>query len=332
MEDRKRIGRGLEEIYHLFLSHGIAGDEKTSTETLRHAHAEKALTLPSEGLAGKGASETVSGLFGKRARSWLFCSKRLVAEKAILVCNLALELSRRGLSVGLIETTAEMPNVFFLLGSLLPQSGQRERRGPVAKRPQHVPSGVPPQAPLRPIDISAGYSGILRAVFLDHDLDCIESVTLLNRLMKQSDFLLINIASDISRLRGMIALVDPFVIVPSAIYSEDLLDSYLLIKKISQELCCSTIGHLIAGEQSYSRAEAASSIVAQMAAKFVHTEVCFLGRVSIEADVPMAILTRTPILLGAPNSRFCVGIREVADALIGREDHPTEKQRVEAEE
>jgi hypothetical protein len=312
MEAGKKIGRGLDEIYHLFLSHQNARDQKEPPGTSSQADAGASVSVPSGVFDRKGLPETVSGLSRKRASSWLFYCNRLFAEKSIVVCNLALELSRRGFSVGVIETTTEMPNVFFLLGSLL--------------------TPAPPRRPLELIDISPGYSGILRAVFLDKDLNGIESVAVLNRLMSQSDFLVINVAADISLFRGMIALADPLIIVPAAAYPEELLESYLLIKKISNDLYRSEIGHLIVGEQSYSRAEAASGIIAEMARKFIRTDVRFLGTVSIEADVPMAILTRRPALLGAPNSPFSVSIRRVADALIGKNDHLKKNNDVEADE
>jgi len=332
MEDRKRIGRGLEEVSHLFFSRQSARDEEEShTGNRGQAHAGEAPFLPGDVFPSKEAPETVSGRLHKRGSCWLFCSNHLFAEKSVVVCNLALEFTRRGFSVGLVETTKEMPTVFFLLGSLLPPPTKRENRGPEPGKLQHLPSTVSPQEPLKLIDVLHGYPGDLRAVFIDQDLGCAESVTMLKKLRSETDFLIINVASDISRLRKMITLVDPFIIVPATTYPEELLDSYLLIKQISEGFYCSELGHLIVGEQSYARAEAASSIIAEMARKFLSTNVRFVGMISIEADLPMAILTRTPMLRDAPKSMFSQGIRKVADSLTRDNHHLKGNKCVEAD-
>jgi hypothetical protein len=330
MEDRKKLGRGLEEVSHLFFSGQSARDEEKSHAGNRgQAHAEQTPFLPGDVLPSKEVPETVSGRLPKRGSCWLFCSNHLFAEKAVVACNLALEFARRGFSVGLIETTKEMPTVFFLLGSLLPPPRKRENRRPEPGTLQPTPSKVSPQEPLELIDVSHGYPGDLRAVFIDQDLDCAESVTMLKKLRRETDCLIINVASDISRLRKMITLVDPFIIVPATAYPGELLDSYLLIKQISEGYYCRELGHLIVGEQSYARAEAASSIIGEMARKFLSTNVRFVGMISIEADLPMALLTRTPMLRDAPKSMFSQGIRKMADSLIGNNHYLKGNKHVE---
>ena len=316
--EKKKPGRGLEEVSHLFFSGQSARDEEEShTGNRGQAHVGETPLLPGDVFPSKEVPETVSGQLPKRSPCWLFCSNHLHAEKSVVACNLALEFVRRGFSVGLIETTKEMPTVFFLLGSLLPPPTKRENRRPEPGTLQLMPSKVSPQEPLELIDVSHGYPGDLRAVFIDQDLDCAESVTMLKKLRRETDCLIINVASDISRLRKMITLVDPFIIVPATAYPGELLDSYLLIKQISEGCYCRELGHLIVGEQSYARAEAASSIIGEMAHKFLSTNVRFVGMISLEADLPMAILTRTPMLREAPKSMFSQGIRKMADSLIG---------------
>jgi len=331
MEDRKKPGRGLEEVSHLFFSGRSARDEEKSHARNRaQAYAEKPRVLPGHVLPSNGVPPAVSRRLYKGSSCWLFCSNHLFAEKSVVACNLALEFARRGFSVGLIETTKEMPTVFFLLGSLLPPPTKRESSGPEPGKPQPVPSKVSPQEPLKLMDVSHGYPGDLRVVFMDQDVDCAESVTMLNRLRRETDCLIINVASDISRLRKMITLVDPFIIVPGTAYPEELLNSYLLIKQISEGYYCSELGHLIVGEQSYARAEAASSIIGEMACKFLSTKVRFVGMISIEADLPMAILTRTPMLREEPKSVFSQGIRKVADSLTRDNHHLKGNKHVEA--
>jgi cellulose biosynthesis protein BcsQ len=324
MEDKKKPARGLEEVCHLFLSHKGRRQEDGNHDQ------DSPPPSSCDTLIKKIVPPTPSDGLHQSGSCWLFCANRLFAEKSVVACNLALELARRGFSVGLIETTTRMPSVFFLLGSLLRPLKNRESLSSLKEGRPCRPTRAPLHEPLKPFEILLEYSGTVQAVFFDQDADCAESVTTLKTLRSQTDCLIINAPPDISRFRRMIALVDPYIIVPAAAHSEELLDSYLLVKRISENFYCSEFGHLIIGASSRAKAESASSIVAEMARKFLSTNIHFVGVISIEADLPMALLTRTPSLLENPNSPFSLGVRKVADALIKNDYHRKERKYAEA--
>jgi hypothetical protein len=317
MEDKKRPARGLEEISHLFLSHeGCQDDAKNHIEKGFKADDSGNPPLLNDVAQKKGLQEAVSKPLGQRNSCLLFCSNNLFVDKSVLACNLALELARRSFSVGIIETTTKPPTVFFLLESLLPESKKVEEASSVLEKLLSLPSTIPPPEPLKLVNISHGYRGAVRAVFFDKDLDSDGCFTMINKLSGQSDFLIVNAPADIRQVSKMITLVNPFIIVPSTAHSEELLSSYLLVKQISQSTSRGEVGHLIVGESCHARAEAASSIVAEMARKFVSTEVRYMGMIPKGADFSRSILTRTPFLIDAPDSGASRGIRNLADFLM----------------
>ncbi|UCD88268.1 MAG: hypothetical protein JSV01_11195 [Desulfobacterales bacterium] len=317
MEDRKRVARGLEEISHLFLSHQGRQDEAKNRIGKRFKADDSGNPpLPGDVPEKNGVQDAVSKPLVQRNSCLFFCSNSLFVEKSVLACNLALELARRTFSVGIIETTTKLPTVFFLLGSLLSGSKKEERASSVIEKLLSVPSTIPLPEPLKLIHILHGYPGAVRAVFFEKDLDSDSSLAMLNKLHRQSNFLIVNAPADILQVSKMIAFVNPYFIVSSTAHPDELISSYLLIKQISQTTSCSEVGLLIVGESCHARAEAASNVIAEMARKFLSTEVRFMGMIPKGDDFSQSILTRTPFLLHRPNASASLGIRQLADLLI----------------
>jgi hypothetical protein len=303
MEDRKKQARGLEEVSHFFLSgQRVPEEARKLTGDEVQTDAGEITTMP-DGIArnawNKGVEDEVYRSPVKRSSCLLFSSDSLFAEKSFLSCNLALELARRDFSVGLIETTARLPNTFFLLGPLFP-----------------VPPTPPTLEPLRLIDISIGARKNLKAVFLEKDFGSSDSFTVLDRLNSESDFLIINASPAVFGLRRMISFINPFFIVPTTVRSEELLSSYSLIKQISLGVSRGEVGLLIMEERSCQKAEAAFSVIAEMAHKFLSCKIRFMGPIPKGADLSRSILTRTPLLLEGENSSISQSIRKLADGLI----------------
>jgi hypothetical protein len=300
MEDRKKQARGLEEVSHLFLSRQSPSDQaKKLTEKQVQADAGEIAPLPDDIARNERLKEAVSRAPVKRSLCLLFSSNSLFAEKSFLACNLALELARRDFSVGLIEATTRLPNTFYFLGSLFP-----------------VPPAPPAREPLELIDISIGPCKNIKAVFWEKDFDSADSFTILNKLNSESDFLVINASPDSFGLREMISHMNPFFIVPTTVRSEELLNSYLLIKQIAQGMSCGEVGLLIMEERFCQKAEAGFRVIAEMAHKFLSCKIRFVGPIPKGTDLSRSILTRTPLFLEEENSPVSQSIRKLADGLI----------------
>jgi hypothetical protein len=300
MEDRKKKVRGLEEVSHFFLS-GQSSTSEARKLTRKEVQPDPGETTSVADRIARnvGVKDEVYRVPVKRNSCLLFSSNSLFAEKSFLACNLALELTRRNFSVGLIEATTRQPNTFFLLGSLFP-----------------VPPTRPALEPLKVIDISFGAPKNIRAVFWEKDFDSADSMSVLNRLNSESDFLIVNASPDIFGLRKMISLISPFFIVPTTVRSEELLNSYSLIKQICMDTSSAEVGLLIMAERFCQKAEAAFSVIAEMAHKFLSCKIRFMGPIPKGADFSRSILTRTPLLLEGEDSSISKSIRKLADGLI----------------
>ena len=324
MEDKRKPERGLKEVSHLFLSRQKP-PPRTKQLIGRSAQAEAGEILPLPDVTARKAEiEKVSAGVVKQNLCLFFSSSSLFTGKSFLACNLAVELARRNLSLGLIETSTQLPNVFFLLGSLFPESTKEES---ASSFPENVlteplmPPGIEPQ---KLMDISTGDQRNIRAVLLDKNLDSADSFAILNRQRHESDSIIINTSRDIFQFKKMISLVNPFFIVPTTVHSEELLKSYLLIKQISECVACRGVGLLIMQESRYHRAEAAFNVIARMAHKFLAIKVCFMGTIPKGADFSRSILAQTPLLLKVQNSPISQSIKRLADILIKKYSYAKE--------
>jgi len=203
-------------------------------------------------------------------------SKRLSDKKSFLACNLALELAKQDFSVGLIETTARLPNTFFLFG---------------------------------------GYKNI-NAVFWEKDLNSPDFLTILDRLRSTNDFLIMNVSPDAFGPGKMTAAVNPFFVVPTTGHSEDLLNAYTLIKQIAQDVSCADVGLVIMEEDVSPPAEAVCRVVSEMADKFLSCNIHFMGAISNGQDASQATLTQTPLLKESKDSPLSESVKRLADSLI----------------
>jgi hypothetical protein len=288
MEDREKRGRTLEEVSHFFLSGERPSNqaEKPVGEQAVQADGEATTPMPvdlprteTHQKAGPTApiQENLCLLFS--------ASKRLSDKKSFLACNLALELAKQDFSVGLIETTARLPNTFFLFG---------------------------------------GYKNI-NAVFWEKDLNSPDFLTILDRLRSTNDFLIMNVSPDAFGPGKMTAAINPFFVVPTTGRSEDLLNAYTLIKQIARDVSCPDIGLVILGEDPLLPAEAVGQVISEMADKFLSCNIHFMGVIPNGVDASGAVPTQTPLLEASDDSPLSESIKRLADSLIKKKSHPSER-------
>jgi len=223
MEYKKKPERGLEEVCHFFLSRqSHSGESRSFTGRNVHAGADETTPLPDVNTR-KPELEVVPTTAVKQNVCLVFFSDSLVTEKCFVACNLAIELARRSLSAALVETTTRLPNIFFLLESLFRESPEGKNALSLLEKLLTVPSTLPPPEALQLAEISTGYHQNIKAVFLEKDLDAANSLTILNTLKRECDFLIINTPTDILEFKEMISLVSPFFVVLTTVHPEALL-------------------------------------------------------------------------------------------------------------
>jgi len=283
MEDREKRGRTLEEVSHFFLSGerpSNQGEAPVGAQAVQ-ADSEASTPMPLD-LSGTETPEDAGPTAPIQENLCLLfsASKGLSDKKSFLACNLALELARQDFSVGLIETTARLPNTFFLFG---------------------------------------GYKNI-NAVFWEKDLNSPDFLTILDRLRRANDFLIMNVSPDVFGPGKMTAAIHPFVVVPTTGHSEDLLNAYTLIKQIARDGSCPHVGLVVLQEEPSLPAEAIGQIMSEMAQKFLSCKIHFMGAIPNGGDVFQATLTKPPLLQASNDSPLAASIKGLADRLIKNND------------
>jgi hypothetical protein len=315
MEDDKKLERGLEEVSHLFLScQGLPRGAKSAQEP--QDDDGKRACLPDRTVRNEGVKEKFLASATKGNLCLLFSSRGLFAERSFLACSLAIKLASRNFSVGLIETTTAVPNTFALLRSLLGETVSRQSRPSLAAKLPSVSPTPPGPEPLKLLEIAVSPRKSIRAVFVGQDLESEASFSLLERLNSRSDFLIMNASPDVFRLKKMISFMSPFFIVTSTVAPEHLLNSYLLIKEFSGSTECKEAGLLIIEDGHYLKADGAFRMIAQMAQKFLSTNVHFMGTIPLGANFSRSVRTRTALLQEMENTPASRSIRKVANLLI----------------
>lgn len=115
-------------------------------------------------------------------------------------------------------------------------------------------------------------------------------------------------------------LVNAFFIVPTIVRSEELLNSYLLIKQISQGMSCKEVGLLILEEDLPQKAEAAFRVITEMADKFLSCKIRLVGTIPKGEGLFLSVLGRAPLLPEA-ESPVSQSIGTLADRLIQENTH-----------
>ena len=305
MTAKKKQARGLEEVSHFFLSRQDPSQSKENNGKGAQAHAVEIPSLPKDTARG-------SSLF-------FFSSSSLFAEKSFLACNLAIELARRNISVGLIETTTRVPNTFFLLGSLFPESTRHENTPSMNKNSPTGPQRAPTPEPLKLFDISVGSPKNIKAVFWENNVDSPDSSSALHTLFSESEFLIINATPDILKLRELTYLMNDFFIILTTVRSEQLLNAYLLIKQISSCVGRGEIALTVMDEGFSQDTDAAYRIITDMANKFLSCKVRSAGTIPKGAEFFRSILNRTPLLMNEETSPISQSIRKLADSVLQKE-------------
>ncbi|MFC1890637.1 MinD/ParA family protein [Thermodesulfobacteriota bacterium] len=319
MEARKYKGRNIEEVSHLFLSHQNAPDvRKIPTEDVSRPGISGLVPLTGDSAYREKGEVAASTAGAEQKLCLLLSSEHLFVEKSFLACNLALELAKKSISVGLIETTARLPNTFFLMGSLLPESTGTEGASPSADMMPKTRPSHPVFEHLKLVNIPINGRKGIKAAFMLNGPGSVDTLETFLKLRRESRFLIVNTTPDIFKFKETISSMNPFFIVPTTADPEELLQSYALVKRISQVMDCPEVGLLIIEESADNNAEGAYHIIKEMTKKFLSAGIHFMGTIPTGDGLSKSILTRSPLCLKAESSPVSRSIVKLADHVIRR--------------
>ncbi len=319
MEKKKKLGRGLEEVSHLFLSSQATPD---SVDTPGRAETDRGETggeefSPAAFFRPDPPLPKIPRVENRASRIIIYGDAGFNTEKSFLACNLALELSRRGFSVGLLESNAWLPNALFLLGPLLSgQTGETEPVRLLTAKMLALPPAVPFPEPgkVTPLPLNEGKT--LKLLFLPgEEVKPAGSAPSLKELAVKTDILIVNSPADAGRLKE-IAAGESYFLIPFGTGIEDILRCYAAVRRLITIRPGARAGMLVMKEKNRRRAESGFKLIAQMTGKFCPLEMSFLGSIPPGEEYVRSILNRLPLALETEPSPLSGAIRMLADCLL----------------
>lgn len=318
----KRPKRRLDGISHFFLSHhSLPGKERRIKKERMRANAARPITLAEE-KPEKRSEEVSSAAEIEHNQCLVFSTYDLFAAKAFLAYKLTFELSRRDFSVGLIDTsTATLSKLSEAQRLASRSTNTASSFSPAKDNSTRSRIGQASQQ-FSPMKDTVGSGARIRARYLaEKGFDSEASVGIVKRMTKESNFLIINSPRDISKLRGVISILNPLFIVPITVNSKVLLRSYMLIKEILVDMHVEEVGVLVMDEKPNSRGEKAFCLVAEMVHKFLLSTVFFMGVIPFKAPPEHSTLSPNQMRQKTGESAISRSICELADAVIEQLNH-----------
>ncbi|KPJ58718.1 MAG: hypothetical protein AMJ42_02735 [Deltaproteobacteria bacterium DG_8] len=301
MKQMKRLGRGLEDFSHLFLSSRSEKGEPLSGT-------KQDVACKSEGI-------------GKPARAICIASDERVGERVFFTVNLALEIARQGKRVLVFDADFSLPRLCMLLGfsarnSILHFIVRNGEEGIVAE----------------------GIDGV-KLITLDADISDLSSLSEgeLNSLTRcfrnaeeEAEIMLINTSPGfIHHMRAILkASSEIIVITPQQV--AEMINAYGVIKTIFQVNRDVHIGIVSSRISVPVQAEAVFEKMQRVVKKFLHKSLYNYGYLPEDKEISLSMARREPLSITSPSSNTIKCIREISQYVLkmdgcGREKHPVEE-------
>ncbi len=259
MTARKHLGRGLESVSHLFLSrHDPSPSEAPSEQEAPAPAVEPGVPVP-----------------------YLFVTSGSdVIGRAVVACNVALELARRGHATAVVDADASQPNLRLLMGALLES----------AARPARV------------------------AVDESHELALFDSLEAAGRVEKAWDYVVVNAPS------ALFAAAPPpvaaarvlLVVSPDA---RELIRGYALVKRTTRWHSRLQLGIVVSGVDAADAARALFDQFLDLLGRRLNVLPAYCGYLAEHEAIGRSVLRRTPAVLGSEASDLVEQLRAIAGAV-----------------
>jgi flagellar biosynthesis protein FlhG len=300
MKQEKKLGRGLEDFSHVFLSSKSEKIEPPSS-TKRDVDSEK------EGVVTPALAICI-------------ISDREVKERAFLTVNLALEIAKQGKRVLVFDADFSLPRLCMLMdrpehGSILnfiSKNGEEE--------------------------IIAEYINGVKLITLDVDISDLSSLgaskrTSLTRCFRRAeekaDILLVTTSP--SFIHHMIAILkassDIVVITPQQLH--EMINAYGVIKTVFQVNKDACVGIVSSGIDVPDQSEAVFEKMKKIVEKFLDKSIYNYGYIPEDTEISLSIANRKPLSLSSPSSKTVRCIKEISQSILKMYERVREEQSVE---
>lgn len=297
MKRAKRLGRGLEDFSHLFLS-SRSESSKHLSDTKQDVASER-----------EGA--------GTPARAICITSHKRVGERAFFTVNLALEIARQGKKVLVFDAEFSLPRLCMLMevpahSSILHFIAKNDEEEMVAEEIDGV-----------------------RLITLDADISDLRSLSESERtsLIKcfrnaeeEAEIILINTSPGfIHRMRAILkASSEVIVITPQQV--PEMINAYGVIKTIFQVNRDVRVGIVSSRISVPVQAEEVFEKMQRIAKKFLHKSLYNYGYIPEDTEISLSIARRKPLSITSPSSETIKCITGISQFILkmhgcGEEEH-----------
>ena len=286
MNKRKKLGRGIEDFSHLFIS---------SQDTVKGSE---------KGLITMGGEEVKS-----RTKTIAVLSKAEELCNPFLTLNLAIELSNAGKKVVLMDTYGRAPHMNFFLGSIsssstlsLGSNGRKKRSSKNQWDINHV---------LMDIDIANS------AYLLNEEKEAIYQN--LAEIDAEADIVLVFVTSNqIHSFKTIIQNISD-VIISTPSYPVGMVAAYAMLKKVFLINPDAHVGLIVdeleEGEESNKIFTRMEHVVRKHLKKPIH----HLGTIFQEPAIEESLRARKPLSLFKPDSQNVSSFKEIAKAICSNQ-------------
>jgi flagellar biosynthesis protein FlhG len=303
VKGHKRLGKGLEEVSHLFLS----AEEKGETHSKHRSQPAPQIPEGSEGLF-----PGVVAITGDH-RS---------LEKSFLVSNLAIELARRGRQVRVVDADLSFPDQPFLWGLRPTDSVARLATAEEDYQELDVVLQGPLGVKLLSLDID--FSQLLT-------LPKLARQRLLAGLMAfeaDAQLMLVDTPMTLSSNSRLIFQLAHQIVVLAPSDALGMIDGYAVIKWILTIRPTAPVGLVVYNIRMVAEAQAIANTMSQAVSKFLDSNIANLGFLYADLNIAKSIAQRKPLVLSALTSRVAKNLRGIADKILAQEQKRAQAEHV----
>ncbi len=285
MEEKKRLGRGLDEVSHYFLS------------------TEKPVEQPAPEEEGK--EEFSPAIF--------ITSSNGVIDKSFLSCNLSIEIARFGQKIAIVDADPSIPTVQFLMGQLSSETSSSGKISAPEKMNYTQESiSVNSAVKFKLISGGTGFEG-KKNLIQKIENPFVENMM---KLHNDVDVLLINASNNFVHFSNNILFPVQKVVLLMLPLIKEMVLTYGLVKKIFSINDQAEIGIVINNSAGKEQAEAVFEKLQGVIKKRLNKSIHYCGFLPKNAEIAQSILSRKPLSLFSSNAQLKGHLKEIARNII----------------
>jgi flagellar biosynthesis protein FlhG len=294
VKNHKRLGKGLEDISHLFLS----TEEKQRTSSKDLSTPAPPVREPTEHHFPRVVAVT---------------GDHRSLEKSFLVSNLAIELARRGHQVRVLDADLNFPDQPFLWGL---RPGESMAHWAMAEE----------NDPERQVVLQGPYGS--RLLCLDIDFSKLSALSetnrrrLLARLMAfeaDARVMLVDTSASLNPNSRLIFQIAHQIVVLVPSDHLGMIDAYAAFKGILALRPSALLGMVAYHIRMVAEAEAVTNKMTQVVKKFLNSDIADLGFLFADLNIVKSILQRKPLVLSTLRSRAATCLSLIAERIMAQE-------------